>query len=661
MFHCAVGVQELPAQADNGFPLPAHDHAGFLRHHGYLVGLQVFRPGGGDKGLRVPGGHHYGHALLAFGDGQLRAVQAVVLLSHGVQIDGQAVRQLADGDADAPRAEVITAFDEAGDLPVPEETLDFPLLRGVAFLDLAGHGLEGGLVVALRGARSPANAIPARAAPQKDDHVPGNGTLPPDVLRRGRAHHRAHLQVLGHIAGVVDFGHVPGGQADLVSVGGVARRRRLAELPLGELAGRRVFQGRPGIAAAREAHGLMDVGPAGKGVPDAAADAGGRAAEGLDLRGVVVGLVFEHEEPVLGPAVHHRRDVDGAGVDLLALVQFREEAPLFQGLGGDGGDVHKGLGAVLGPIAVDLAAQLQVVVIGGFDLGVLNLSAVDVGGEGGVAAVVGPVGVHHPDLRDGRVPLFRVPEVGLEELQVVQVHGQAQTFQQGGQGRLVHGREAGDSFDMVRDRVFLHQGAGLVQGGLPALHRVDEVAADFLLIFPGEGEGALPGALEPILRSGAHQGALTASHQLDALGGGVRPLVELARQGLHRQGPLGTVPGGGDHFVPNDIHLGLGKYGPAGLFEGFPLQAFHVVAVEDADPCDALDAQKVPQVCQQAPGLGAEAGAFFYIDTPYHIIPPGPGGPAVQCHAGNICRRSECAPRRRRRPAGRPPGCRPQR
>ena len=50
-----------------------------------------------------------------------------------------------------------------------------------------------------------------------------------------RTHYRAALQALGDVALVVDLGHMAGGQADLVAVGGVARRRGLGQLPLGQL------------------------------------------------------------------------------------------------------------------------------------------------------------------------------------------------------------------------------------------------------------------------------------------------------------------------------------------------------------------------------------------------------------------------------------------
>ena len=201
------------------------------------------------------------------GDGQLGAVQPLVLLAHRVQVDLQAVGQLADGHRHAAGAEVVAPLDQASDGAVVEQPLNLPLLGGVALLHLGGHGGQGLLVVALGGAGGPADAVPAGAAAQEDDHVPGGGALPAHVGRGGGPHHRAALQPLGDVALVVHLGHVAGGQADLVAVGGVARRGGHRQLPLGQLAGQGLVKGHPGVAAAGEAHGLVDVHPAGQGGP----------------------------------------------------------------------------------------------------------------------------------------------------------------------------------------------------------------------------------------------------------------------------------------------------------------------------------------------------------------------------------------------------------
>ena len=149
--------------------------------------------------------------------------------------------------------------------------------------------------MALGGAGGPANAVPAGAAAQQDDHIPGGGPLPTNILRRCGPHYGAALQPFGHIPLMIDLGHMAGGQTDLVAVGGVSRRRCLAQLSLGQLSFQCLTKGGPGVTRSRKPHGLVDIDPARQGVPDTAADTGCGAAKGLNFSGVIVGLVFEHQ------------------------------------------------------------------------------------------------------------------------------------------------------------------------------------------------------------------------------------------------------------------------------------------------------------------------------------------------------------------------------
>ena len=609
VLHGTVGVQELPAQIGDLTALPGHDHPGFLGDHGNPVGLQVFLLGGGDKGIRILGGHNHCHPLLGLGDCQLGAVQAVIFFPNRIQVDAQAVGQLADGHGHTAGTEVVAALDEPGHLAVAEQPLDLPLLRGVALLDLGGHGGQGLHIVALRGAGGTANAVPAGATPQQDHNVPRGGALPAHIPGRSSGNHSAALQTLGYISIVVQFRHMAGGQADLVAVGGVARGSGLAELPLGQLAGEGVLQGGPGVTGTGDPHGLVHIGPAGERIPDAAADAGSRAAEGLDLRGVIVGLVFEHQQPVLVFSVDCGRDVDGAGVDFLALVQLRELALLFQELGADGGNVHQGLRPLSGLfLSVNRHPGSQVLVISLLHRLVVDGGLVQMGGEGGVPAVIGPVGIHHPDLRNGGIPVLLVPEIGLEEFQIVQVHGKAQFFQQSGKGRLVHGNKALHSGDGLGDGIINGQGLRQGQRGLPALHRVDDVLLDGRQLFLRHLAG------KHIDLGGAHRGAVALGDDLDALGSGIRPLVILAGQRLHGedQVPLRDLIG---HVV----HLGLGKNGvDGGIEEGLP-DVLRVIAVQHPEPRQAADTQKVLNFLQEALRLLGLAFLFFYIYTINHV------------------------------------------
>ena len=371
----AVGIQERPAHVHDGLPVPVHDQPGRFGHLGHRSGLQILFLRQGQEGVHVLLLHHHRHPLLGFADGQLRAVQALIFLGDRVQVDAQPLRQLADGHGHTARAEIVAPLDHPAGGGVAEEPLELPFLGGVPLLDLRPAVLHGVSVMGLAGSRGAADAVPARGPAQEDDHIPGHRPLPAHVLSRSRRDDRADLHALGGVARMIHFIHDPRGQADLVAVGGVARRRGGHDLPLGELAGNGLLNGRRGVRRPGEPHGSVDVGPAGKGVPDGAADAGGRPAEGLDLRGVVVGLVFEQQQPGLLLPVRLHLHLHGAGVDLLALVQLVELARGLQVLHCDGGDVHEadGLGSIQRP------PHVQIPVKGLLQQGVLKVHPVDLG------------------------------------------------------------------------------------------------------------------------------------------------------------------------------------------------------------------------------------------------------------------------------------------
>ena len=137
---CAVRVEEGARKVGDRLAAPVHDHAGTLSHDGHAVGLQVFGLRGGDELRLILRRDDDGHALLRFGDRKLGTVEALILLAHGVELDLEAVGQLADGDRHTARAEVVAALDEAGDLAVPEQALDLALFGRVALLHFACHG-----------------------------------------------------------------------------------------------------------------------------------------------------------------------------------------------------------------------------------------------------------------------------------------------------------------------------------------------------------------------------------------------------------------------------------------------------------------------------------------------------------------------------------------
>ena len=274
--------------------------------------------------------------------------------------------------------------------------------------------------MALRRTGRAADAVAAGAATEQDHNVTRSGTLTHNVLGGRRGNDRAALESLGNVALVVKLGDMARGKADLVAVGRISRRRGLRQLALGELSGKRLRERLSRVAAAGDAHRLMDISAAGERVADAASDAGGRAAEGFNFGGVVVGLVFEHQQPVLLLAVHLGGNVDRAGVDLLALVELGEKAAFLERLGADGRDVHERLGALGGLLeAVDFLARGEVAVIRILDGGILDADLIQMRRERRVAAVIGPVGVDDAHLGHGGVAVLFVAEIGLQGLEVV--------------------------------------------------------------------------------------------------------------------------------------------------------------------------------------------------------------------------------------------------
>src|SRR5699024_2068922 len=127
-----------------------------------------------------------GHALLRFADGQLRSVQTAVFGRHAVEVYVQPVGQLADGHADASRAEVVRLFNQARHFRPAEQTLQLAFFGGVALLPLAAALLKRLRIVLLRGARRPADTVAPRTTAQQQHDVARHGTLPADMLRLHR-------------------------------------------------------------------------------------------------------------------------------------------------------------------------------------------------------------------------------------------------------------------------------------------------------------------------------------------------------------------------------------------------------------------------------------------------------------------------------------------
>ena len=354
---------------------------------------------------------------------------------------------------------------------------------------------------------------------------------------------------------------------------------------------------------------------------------------------MIVRLVFEQQQPGLVRTVVVHGDAHAAGVDLVGFVHVLQHAGLFQVLSADGAQVHQAYGLVFA--RVHLPAQRKITLPCGLHRLVLDLHVVQDGAEGGVAAMVAPIGVDHTDLGDRGVPMLAF-EIALAEGDVALVHGQAVALHKIRKAGRVQRGEALQCFHGGWDGVIGLQCGLLRKGRLPSLYGVDDVFFNFSqLLRAGR-------AVQQEHAGGLHVGPLALADELDALGGAGRALIELAGQelgGEHRVRAFG-------HGRIGEVQLRLTEHGAAALGKQLFGDALHVVAVQQAQARHAFDAQQMTDLGQNAPGLHCVFGTLFHINAIYHNVSSlwltARQAPSGRCPSGGAAPQSRSGPPRRR-------------
>ena len=134
---------------------------------------------------------------------------------------------------------------------------------------------------------------------------------------------------------------------------------------------------------------------------------------------MVVGLVFEKEQPVFFFAFHLDLDPYRAGVDLFGLIEFVHPAGFLERLHRQRSDIHQGYRLR----TVQVLSRGKILVIGLLYQFILKADLVDDGVERRMAAVIRPVSIDHLDLGDRGIPVLFL-KVALAEQDVVDIHGQ---------------------------------------------------------------------------------------------------------------------------------------------------------------------------------------------------------------------------------------------
>ena len=463
-----------------------------------------------------------------------------------------------------------------------------------------------------RGARSTADAVATGSPAHQDYRVSGGRRAANHLVRRGGAHHRAAFQALGPVARVVHLANQGAGQAELVSVAGIALGGAPGDEVLGEFSGPGSSGGgEPRIAAAAHPQGLVHVHPSRKGIPNRAAEAGGGAAVRFDFRGMVVGFVLEREEPGAALTVDKGVHLQGAGVDFFAELPVIEAAPAPGLPGGDGGEVHEGSGP---PRPLGVLPGHVPLIQGVLDFpgpgSVFYVDGRQLGFKGGVATVVGPIGIENLEFRQIRIPLFVLYEPSGDEFQIGGGQGDAVLPFQPVEARFAEFTKAGENGD-VRGPGGGFPGIGSAQVLFTGLHRVDQPAANTADVFLGEGSGEQEdiAAIHRDSVSG-NIGMKEAQHP----GGGIRTLIELTGEvlpGDHevkgirgRQGGEKPIPGG---FEETPRGRGID---PAGA------EAEHIVAGDASQGGDSGYAERAAKLTEQIPRFGVPSRCPFYVDSP---------------------------------------------
>ena len=582
-----------------------HSHPAAVAHVCYVSHFEVLLAAVALEFLPVFGFDHHGHSLLGFADGYLGGIQAAVFDRHLVQPYIQTVGELSDCNADSAGSEVVRLLDEAGHLRPSEEALYLSFFRGVTLLDFAAAALQRALVVLLGGTGGSAYAVTAGTASEHKNHVARGRGFPAYVLSLDGSDHRAYLQTLGRVAAVVYFLDEGGGQTYLVAVAGIALGRLLRDDSLREFARNGLGDLFPDVAGTGHAHRLIDVCTARERVAYGSAETGGGSSERLDFGRVVVGFVLELEQPFLDSAVHVHVNVYAAGIVFFADFEVIEYASGLERAGSYGGHIHKVQALA---VASELFAELQVELQRAFyvflDERLVHIYIRQLGGEGGVAAVVAPIGVEYLEFGLARIASF--PAEVIHYLpEVIGVHRQAVALAEGCKRFSFHLTEAAQVLQglYLGDLVF-HEAAHIL---LAALHVVDAVflyGFEFLRAYI---------VLEYDELGAAYAYVGIRLDEFHAVHCGRGPLVELSRQGLdcHVAAFLEFAA------VRNVIRHHFSEHLVAAFLHKLRAESEQVIYIYQSEPCDS-DLEILTKLFPKALRFYSEGGLLLNKQSCIH-------------------------------------------
>ncbi len=303
------------------------------------------------------------------------------------------------------------------------------------------------------GTGSTAAAITAGAAAEQDDDIARIGRQTDDIGTRCRCDNGADLHTLCHVIRMIDFIYKTGCQTDLIAVGTVAGRGACRQLSLRQFALQCLIERYGRVCCTGYTHCLIYIGTAGKRIADCTAEAGCRTAERLDLGRMVMGLVFEIDEPLLFFSIDIDRYDDAACVDLVGLLLILQLALFLELLRTHQCHIHqadKFIRTSLVDLVVILAVLLICALDGIFVIAVTEKHAGQLCLERRMTAVIRPVGIQYADFRHRRISVLFIAEIIADEHKILIRHGQIQGIIQLFKFCRLHLRKAVKDLHIVR-------------------------------------------------------------------------------------------------------------------------------------------------------------------------------------------------------------------
>ena len=140
-----------------------------------------------------------------------------------------------------------------------------------------------------------------------------------------------------------------------------------------------------------------------------------------------MGLILEINQPLLGLPVDFNRNYDGAGIDLVRFLLILKFSFFFQLSHSHQRQIHKTDELIISSFE-NLFMVSDILLIGFLNgctiISVFEFYILKLRREGGMTAVIGPVGIQHTDLGHERVTVLLTSEVILDMLEILEGHSQ---------------------------------------------------------------------------------------------------------------------------------------------------------------------------------------------------------------------------------------------